>query len=252
LKQASINKEQLQSDGWGIAWYEGTRPVVEKGVGGAYEPAEQDAFIAAAGRAKGSMVLAHLRRASNPMGLPTDKLRGFENSQPFLYGKTVFVHNGAIHLPQETRKYLGKYAGLPKGVNDSEIFFYLLLKSVDDEKDVVRGYGTAMRQLLRVWEENGKPGKKAFSGLNVILSRSPKELWAFCFYEGDYGPSLSGIRKPYYEMCYKEDKRDLIVASEPMDGKPSEWHPLRAGHYLSAKLEEGVVRVSPGTIDLSD
>lgn len=252
IVQSNVSKKSPQADGWGIGWHEDDCWLVEKGIGGAYEPSERKAFIAASKVAKPPVVIGHLRHASNPMKLPLEKLRGYANSQPFWYKNTIFAHNGWIGLPTETKRYLGKYSKMPKGVNDSEVFFYLLLKSMDDEKDVVGGYETSMVTLNKVWEEEGRPKSGSFGGLNVILSRSPNELWAFCYYKGDFGCSLGGGKRPYYEMCYTEKRGDLIVASEPMGGKPASWSRIKAGQYLKASLGKSGLRYETGSFKPPD
>jgi predicted glutamine amidotransferase len=241
LTQSNVDPKHPQGDGWGISWRKGSKIVLTKGISGAHTPTERPNFIKAAEAAKGPMVIAHLRKASNPMKLPQEKLWSLENSQPFLEGKIIFAHNGAIPLPMETRERLGHYASSPKGVNDSEVYFYLLLRCLEDEKDPPRAYVMAMKELKEVWEKTGRPGEKPHSGLNIIFSTTPNELWAFCHYTGDYGVSLSGIARPYYEMCYREENGAAVVASEPMDRNESSWKPIASGRYLRATLKDGRV-----------
>jgi predicted glutamine amidotransferase len=248
LRQSDIDPEHPQGDGWGVAWRNGSKIVLNKGISGAHTPKERPNFIKAAEVARGPLVIAHLRKASNPMKLPMEKIWGMDNSQPFLEGQVIFAHNGAIPLPTETRERLGHFASKVKGVNDSEVYFYLLLRCIEDEKDPPRAYVRAMKELTEVWEKNGKPGEKAFSGLNIVFSTSPKDLWAFCHYTGEHGTSLSGIKRPYYEMCYREEGGAAVVASEPMDRNEVSWKPIATGRYMHATLTDGRVTTECGDL----
>ncbi|HEV2429383.1 MAG TPA: class II glutamine amidotransferase, partial [Thermoplasmata archaeon] len=156
LRQSNGSSRQLQDDGWGIAWFDGSGELtVEKGVGGAHASGEVGRFKAAADRAVGPVVLAHLRKASNPMRLPKDRLIALENSQPFTYGRTMFAHNGSILHPRETRPLLGRYEREVRGVNDSEVLFALLLRNLDETREPVAAYAKTVGDLFQVWHRLG-------------------------------------------------------------------------------------------------
>ncbi len=249
LAQSDVTPETRQADGWGIAWYPSTRvPHVEKGIGGAYEPREKERFLAAAKRAMGPVVLGHLRDASNPMNLPHERLIGLENSQPFVHGGILFAHNGAITLPRETRALLGKFESHVQGVNDSEVLFWLLVKHIEEIGDPVGAYTQTVADLVRVWSENGRPEGGPYSGLNVIFTRGPNELWAFCHWRGEHGVGLLDDHRPYYEMTYAADAKHVVVGSEPFDSKRTDWRSLPDGHYLVANASGGLVGVKTAPI----
>jgi predicted glutamine amidotransferase len=249
LAQSNVNPEMRQSDGWGIAWYPSTRvPRVEKGIGGAYEPHERDRFVQAAKLATGPVVLGHLRHASNPMGLPHERLIALENSQPFVHGSTLFAHNGSIQFPGETRALLGKFEGRVQGVNDSEILFWLLVKHSEETGDPLGAYTRTVADLVKVWNEKGRPEVGPYTGLNVVFSRAPNELWVFCHWLGEHGGSLSDPKRPYYEMAYTADAKHAVVGSEPFDSKRSDWRTLSNGQYLLANASGGLIGVKTGPI----
>jgi predicted glutamine amidotransferase len=250
LAQAHASDETAQRDGWGIAWYSGPGAArVEKGTGGAFEPGERERFKEVAGRAAGPLVLGHLRHASNPMNLPKARLIGPENSQPFSLGRTVFIHNGSIPLPRETRSKLGPYEEKVRGVNDSEILFLLIARHLDETKDPVIAYARSVEDLTAVWAEHGRPTPLPYTGLNVIITRGPEELWAFCHWQGEHGSGFFDTARPYYQMAYRANAQYALFGSEPFDGRP-DWRSLTNGEYAYAQLVHGLVAVETGRIPL--
>lgn len=249
LAQSNVSPETAQSDGWGVAWFEnGGRARVEKGVGGAYEATERDRFLTAARDARGSLVVGHLRHASNPLELPRERLIAPENSQPFENHTTVFAHNGSIPFPNETRPFLGVYEPKVRGVNDSEVLFWLLVRNTQETGDPLVGYLRSVEDLVRVWQGLKRPPIPPFSGLNVLYSRGPDELWAFCLWTGDHGTGLFDTGRRYYEMTYRETPHSVLVGSEPFDREPGAWRSLSSGHYLVARRRGEHVDLTTGSL----
>ncbi len=251
LAQAHASPETAQRDGWGIGWFAaGGRTHVVKGTAGAFEPADRERFVEAARASAPPLVVGHLRRASNPMGLPPERLIGPENSQPFETHVRLFAHNGSIPFPTETRPFLGVHEGQVKGVNDSEVLFWLLERNTAETNDPLRGYVRTVEDLVRVWQAVGRPAVPPFSGLNVVLARGPHELWAFCLWTGDHGPGLLDRSRRYYEMAYRATPHRLVVGSEPFDREPAGWISLGSGSYLRAVLDGGRVSLTAGRIPI--
>jgi predicted glutamine amidotransferase len=249
LAQSNASPQTAQTDGWGIAWYvNGGRPHVEKGIGGAFQPAERERFERAAKDASGDLVIGHLRHASNPLGLPPERLLGLENSQPFSSHTALFAHNGAIPFPIETRPFLGVHEPKVRGVNDSEVLFWLLARNAEETGDVLNGYVHTVEDLVRVWQSVGRPRVSAFSGLNVLYSPSPAELWAFCLWTGDHGTGLLDAGRRYYEMTYQAHPHRVIVGSEPFDHERGAWTTLSSGSYLHARQGEHRIDLTVGRI----
>ncbi len=247
--QSNVTPETAQKDGWGIAWYEDTRvALIEKGVRGAFEPEERDRFRAVADRAHGPVVVAHLRSASNPMGLPRSRLLALENSQPFGYESLLFAHNGQVTLPRETRPRLGKFESRLRGLNDSEVLFWLLVKHLEATGDPLAAYVRSREEIREVWDERHPRTEVPYSGLNVLFSRGPNEIWAFCHWLGEHGPGLLTRDRPYYEMGYRTDSRMLLIGSERFESGPGDWRPLRNGNYLHGFIEHGLVGITTGQL----
>ena len=251
LAQSNVTPEEAQSDGWGIGWYtDGGRTRVEKGAGGAYMPGERDRYVRAATEANGTFIMGHLRHASNPLHLPPERLLALENSQPFDTHTVLFGHNGAIPFPTETRPLLGLYESKVKGVNDSEVLFYLLLRHTEETGNPLLAYIRTTEDLVRVWQAMKRPPIPPFSGLNILFSRGPEELWAFCQWTGDHGTGLIDSTRRYYEMTYLAQPHRVIVGSEPFDGERGVWKSLPSGSYLHASRNSHHVEVQSGRIPL--
>lgn len=249
LAQSNVSPDTAQKDGWGIGWFEdGGRARVEKGTGGAF--AEAPRFEEVARGVRGPLVFGHLRHASNPLSLARDRLIALENSQPFENHTVLFAHNGSIPFPVETRPLLGVHEGKVRGLNDSEVLFWLLLRNTEEVGDPLAGYLHSVEDLVRVWQGLKRPAIPPFSGLNVLFSRHPDELWAFCLWTGDHGTGLFDTTRRYYEMTYRAEAHRLIVGSEPFDGEKGVWRSLSSGSYLSARRTDGHLEVKVGDLNL--
>ncbi len=249
LAQSNVTTETAQRDGWGIGWFEERgRARVERGTGGAFE--EVDRFTAVARSARGPLIFGHLRHASNPLSLPREQLIAVENSQPFEAHTVLFEHNGSIPFPNETRPLLGLHEKDVKGLNDSEVLFWLLVRNTEEIGDPLAGYVHTVEDLVRVWQGLKRPPVPPFSGLNVLFSRHPDELWAFCLWTGDHGTGLIDPSRRYYQMTYRAAPHRVIVGSEPFDGERGVWESLASGTYLSAHRSADRIELHTGRIPL--
>jgi predicted glutamine amidotransferase len=237
LRQASIRRDQLQRDGWGVAWRESpsTLPEVFKSP----RPLADDraALRRAARRAQGTSVLFHLRRASNPRGLPIARMRGRRNLQPFSYGKWMFAHNGTVPFPDAAARRLGRFSGRVRGLNDSEILFWLIMKELAAGAGVPAAIRRTRRTLARVARETS-PGAAPHLGLNVMLSDG-KTFWAYAEAPaGARGTALATPDRPYSELAYLATPDRLWAASEPV-WTGGDWRSLRSGELLAARVARG-------------
>ncbi len=251
LAQSNHSPGEAQRDGWGIAWYDTTgRSRIVNGTGGAFEPEERPRYIRAASEAQGPLVVGHLRHASNPLSLPREKLIALENSQPFGTHTVLFAHNGAIPFPNQTRPFLGVHEKQVLGVNDSEVLFYLLLRHYEEMRHPVKAYARAVEDLDRVWIGLGRPKVGPYSGLNVLFSTGPDELWAFCAYNGEHGGCFFDPSRPYYEMTYRKEPHRVVVGSEPFDHLKGNWENLPSGTFLHATRTAEHVQIETGPIPI--
>ncbi len=253
LAQSHVTPETAQRDGWGIGWFtDGWRARVEKSPGAAFAEGERERFAQVVTEASGPFVIGHLRHASNPLHLSPEQLIGLTNSQPFDTHTLLFGHNGSIPFPNETRPFLGLHEPKVRGVNDSEVLFWLLVRNTEEHGDPLVGFVRTVEDLVRVWEAMGKPEIPPFSALNVIFSRGPDELWAFSQWTGDHGAGLIDENRRYFEMTYAATPHRVVVGSEPFDGQPATWKSLPSGHYLHAARKDGHVTVTTGRTPIPD
>jgi predicted glutamine amidotransferase len=252
LKQSNAQPTQLQADGWGVAWYEDSPdPRVIKGTESVFSPSGADRFRDAARRASGRLVIGHVRRASNPMGLSHDRLIALENSQPFVHGSIAFAHNGVVPFPRATRRLLGRFEENVQGVNDSEVLFWLLVRHLDEGHDPLEAYARTVADLVEVWKDQGAPATGPYSGLNVLLATGPNDLWAFCHYRGEHGGALLDRTRPYFDFAYTTDSHRLLIGSEPLGPSVDGWKDVRNGQFLHAHAASGLVAARTGTIPVS-
>jgi len=97
----------------GVAWYIDGFPRVVKSEKPVYEEAK--AFEKAIKSISSSILIAHVRKASNPRNLPRNMIIGLKETQPFHHGKRIFAHNGVIRVPDDAMKLLGEYKTLVRG-----------------------------------------------------------------------------------------------------------------------------------------
>jgi len=211
----------LHGDGWGMAWYEGTEPIVRKSPIRADSAPEYDKL---AHEPLADLGLVHLRWATPGLGVNE------RNSHPFRYGQYVFAHNGAIHpqdrlpemLPEQWERQLA-------GTTDSERYFLLIMSRLASRGgDMVAAIADAAADIGTRFEPNS---------LNAILL-SPDKLYAISWHHRDRVPEAklraSGYDQPdieaYFDLAYRATDSSVVVASSnwPQPG----WTPLENRHVL--------------------
>jgi len=214
-------------DGTGIGYFEpdGT-PRIDKRPIAAFE---DRAFAREARHVESTTFVAHVRDATTGALTP-------QNTHPFEQHGRLFAHNGVIEELPALEAQLGSYRSLVGGDTDSERFFALVTKQIDEhDGDVAAGLTAAaswVAQTLPVF------------ALNVIIT-TPDELWALRY------PEMQGLYvlqrprgKPRLEHqspaqtihVRSEDLTDhaaVVIASEPMDEDPA-WRLLASGELLHA------------------
>jgi glutamine amidotransferase len=223
-------------DGWGIAYYEDGRPLVERRAGAAFADL---AFSATAARVDARTVVAHVRKAtvSGP---------ALENTHPFQCGPWVFAHNGTLtgfdalrdRLRDETSPRL---RSLRRGETDSEtIFFWLLSRfegmgiPLDTQgaslDGVVEGLRDGVRRLMARSNE-ASPDEPAqlnlmlTDGEILVVSRLNRSLHTVVR-RAVHDCEICGLPHPTRQG--RTDYRAVVVASEPISHEDWQEVPQRS------------------------
>ncbi len=240
LVLSDADPRKPQGDGWGIAYFNGGARVV-KSPKPIFQEKRRFAELAAGLRSR--VLIGHIRAASNPNGLAPRRLIGAENTQPFTDGRWAFAHNGTLEIPREVAKFLGSYRKKIRGVNDSEVFFWQLMKFVDAYGSVPEAFKACIRETWGIWKgcRARYPKKKApYTGLNALLSDG-SSLYALSHYPSRPGSRALCGAQPWGTMSLARRGSRLVVASEDMDS--GSWQRLPGPQIVSAIIENGRLMV---------
>ena len=216
-------------DGYGLATFaEDGTPEIKKRPAAAYDDEE---FACEAKQEESRTFVAHVRYAS------TGKV-AMENTHPFEQKGRVFAHNGVIGGLDSLDARLGDYASLVHGETDSERFFALITKGIDDSGgDVGEGIARAVRWVAR---------ELPLYSLNFILA-DESDLWALRYPEthgllmlerAPGGPT--GVRHldaasragtVRVRSAALASRPSVIFATEQMDEEAG-WQPLASGQLV--------------------
>lgn len=244
LPISSVQMRRAQRDGWGVGWFDAAgKPRVVKSARPLFkEPAKAQA---AARRAVSRAVIGHVRAASNPKGLPTRRIMGAANNQPFAEGSWLFAHNGTLEIPDEVAGLLEPASRRRlRSQNDSEVFFRQFLKFLAAYGDAGEALEACARETLAVWgvRRRRHPNKRApFTGLNAVVSNG-RELHALSLYPAF--PKLRSLGRraqPWGTMSLRATRDAVLVASEDVDA--GRWRRLPPGTLVSAQFVGGRPKV---------
>jgi predicted glutamine amidotransferase len=229
-----LMQSENQPDGVGLGTFDsdGAPRIYRKPV-----PAiRSQTFIANAHEVRSRTFVSHIRHAT--AGEPT-----LENTHPFEQQGRIFAHNGVIGDAPGLRRRLGDYAKLLQGGTDSELFFTLITKRIDEhDGDVAAGITAAANELA---------AKIPLYSLNFVLTTAT-DVWALRYPDtnelyvlersiGNIDPgagfderSLSGImRVMSAELSVLPA---TVIASEPLDASPR-WRLLESGELIHIDSE---------------
>jgi glutamine amidotransferase len=192
---------------------------------------EDRAFVEEAREVESTVFVAHIRYAST--GAIESK-----NTHPFELKNRIFAHNGVIQGLARLERELGPSRSLVRGDTDSERFFALVTRCIDDNGgDVGAGLTRAAR-----WVAANLP----IYALNVVLATA-SSVWALrypdthalFFLERDKGgphgnrhmEAASAAGTIRMRSAHLATHPAVILASERMDENPG-WQPLASGELL--------------------
>jgi predicted glutamine amidotransferase len=237
-------QSENQPDGVGLGTFQsdGTPRVYRKPVAAR----SSETFIAGAHNVRSGTFLAHIRHA-------TEAEPSLENTHPFEQNGRLLAHNGIVGDVPELRRRLGRHAELVQGETDSEHFFALISKRIDEhDGDVGAGIAAAAREAA---------AEIPLYSLNIVLTM-PNELWALRYPETNelwilersigLDPGI-GFDERSASGIMRVQSRELsilpatVIASERMDANPS-WRLLEPGELVHVDAQ---LRVS-STIAVPD
>jgi glutamine amidotransferase len=219
-------QSQSQPDGVGLGTFEadGAPRVYRKPVAAN----RSQTFIAGAHEVRSRTFLAHIRHAT--AAPPT-----FENTHPFEQHGRLFAHNGVLAELDRLRDRLGDHATLLQGTTDSELYFTLMTKRIEEHGgDVAAGITAAARELA---------AEISLYSLNMLIT-TPTDIWALRYPDtnelwilersiggigGGEMSAASGITRVFSGQLAILPA--TVVASQPMDSQPG-WRMLESGELI--------------------
>jgi predicted glutamine amidotransferase len=227
-------QSETQPDGVGLGTFDsdGAPSIYRKPV-----PAlRSQTFIASAHDVRSRTFVSHIRHA-------TAAEPRIENTHPFEQNGRIFAHNGVLGDLPGMRDRLGDYVELVKGGTDSEHYFTLITKCIDENGGEVSAGITAAANLIAA--------EFPLYSLNMVLTTAD-ELWALRYPDtnelwilersiGNLDPgatfderSLSGImRVMSAELSILPA---TVIASERLDESPR-WRMLESGELIHVDPE---------------
>jgi glutamine amidotransferase len=241
-----LQLSDTQPDGVGLGTFDGdgAPSVYRKPVAAS----RSQTFIADAHEVSSRTFLAHIRHAT--AGEPT-----IENTHPFEQHGRLFAHNGVLGNLPALRERLGGHADLLRGTTDSELYFTLMTKRIEEQGgDVIAGITQAAREIA---------AEIPLYSLNMLLTtatdvwalRYPdtNELWILERSIGGFGSGDVLSQRTDSEIARMFDQRSAsgitrvfsgqlsvlpatVIASQPMDTDPG-WRMLESGELIHVDPE---------------
>lgn len=239
LAQSRGKRTNLQRDGWGLGWHQAGKARLVRSPNPIYE--EESVLRGEARQAQARVVIGHVRAASNPLGLNRTRLITEANCQPFTDGRWIFAHNGTLHIPRETAAALGPLRSKLKAQNDSEVYFWHLLKHLRRAGSFHEAVQLAFLELWDIWDgcRKAHPGKPApYTSLNVVMTDGER-LHGIC-HAAARGLATAGIfhpGQPWSQMSFAQRPGRFIIGSEGFDR--GEWQLMAPPETLTASYVRG-------------
>ncbi|MEK7389989.1 MAG: class II glutamine amidotransferase [Elusimicrobiota bacterium] len=245
LRQVEADPDNPQKDGWGLAWFgdDGRAHLAKSAASAAREP---ERFSAAAEAARSSVVLGHIRAASNPH---LDEA----HAHPFCDDGWVFAHNGTLTIWPEVAQALGPRRARLKTNSDSEVYFQQFLKHLEREKDASRAFEACINESWSLWQtckDRYLGADTPYTSLNAVASNA-HGLHAVC-HASRKGLANAGVchpDQPWSVMSFSMRDGRFILASEGLDGGP--WTRLHPPETISAVGDGGGIDIRRRPLSLS-
>jgi predicted glutamine amidotransferase len=206
-----ISLSSVHCDGWGVATFD--HDTLDSQLTRAPEIAQSSqSFKETISETKTDGALLHLRWATS--GIPVSE----NNTHPFISHGFSFIHNGAIYPVTALDDSISqKFKSEIKGDTDSERYFYFILSQIE-KHGLVEGVINAVHEIKNKYD---------FSSINAMLM-TESHFITIC--EHDPARKPSWAVEGYYDLFYKFNEGDLVVASSGWD--QAGWKNLPNHHVL--------------------
>lgn len=218
LVRQSLRAEEAKvvtnGDGFGVGWY-GDRDT--PGIYREVTPAWSDEnLLALAAHVRSHLFFAHVRAATGG-GI------SLSNCHPFSSGRYLFMHNGQIgNFPQLRRDLEALLSDAlwhqRRGATDSELIFLLIVQRLQAGETPVEATSAVLDDLRARMHSAGITSPLRFAAALA----DGDDVHAFRWASDAQPPTLYLHRGPDGQ----------VVASEPLEGEPKGWVPLRQGSAL--------------------
>ena len=254
-ENALAQQSESNPDGWGIGFFEGTTPILRRGLSKAIGDGD---FTNLARFVRSQAVIAHVR-------LGTVGGHDLTNTHPFSAGRWVFAHNGTLQGLEHYERLLmdeidPEFRPLVQGETDSERCFYLFLTQLG-----LRGVAPespapgivafdAMRAtigtLCRLAQETGAPPPLinflATDGRSMVANRLGRGLFfstqkRYCEKMNDCSRWRDGQELPCMHPLRAKEVNHLLIASETISTEDI-WEPLAEGDLIGIDAQFRFVR----------
>ena len=218
-------------DGWGIGYYKNGNPKITKEPISIEKSLELNKIIK---QRVSNIFISHVRKSSGT------EIR-YVNTHPFGYRKLIFTHNGTVDIKNYLKEQLlSRYTKYIKGETDSEIFFFLIIQNIEQNKSIIEGIKETISFIkrnkgssttsLNFLLTNGKKTyalRKAFNKINnyslFYLDRDPKKVRELN-YNSEQTRLLIRSKRLYGE-------RAIVICSEQLT-TDEEWIPFSNGELM--------------------
>jgi predicted glutamine amidotransferase len=211
-------------DGWGIASWDqhDNLDVVVEPLSALAEPG----LIDRSRRVTTDCALLHLRKASAGLAVKP------ENTHPFTAGSVAFAHNGYFSPVDALDGVLrDAEARSPRGDTDSERYFLLVAALMRESGPV----GALVRAMTLIAEH------AEVVSLNALLLTN-QALYAVAYWDEDLVTSQGGDPSSY-ELRFRVDPGEVVVASSGWEQPSPSWEMLGSGTVLEVRRHDLCVSV---------
>ena len=207
--EASRSFKELGSenpDGWGIGYYKKDNPKIFKEPISTEKSLKFDNIIK---KIRSRYLISHVRKSSGT------EIK-YVNTHPFGYRNWIFAHNGTIDIKNHIKEQLlPKYTKFIEGETDSEIFFFLIIQSVEQNKDIIEG----IKEAIGFIKDN--KGDNTTS-LNFLLTNGEKMYTLRMAFKREEDYSLYYLNrdpKNFNELNYASEETKLLIYSKSLAGE---------------------------------